>query len=197
MKVLLFFCALIHLFTEYSYIGPHECFYSCSLKMIGLLGYLVVVDFPWWIWVFMRKNVLPDACCGLYVFWPLLEQLRFKSVLPSSLVSDFPSQLEAFWTLSLISLGRLEYIRLFCYIISSIYTTISVMQGMQNTCPYVSLFSSFCLFFLFCFCFELPVPSAVCWPLTFPSSLSESPLLGHHSSDTARWKFTWNYSHLL
>lgn len=91
----------------------------------------MVVDFSWWIWV-MKRIVLPNACCGLYVFWPLLEQLRFKSVLPSSLVSDFPSQLEAFWTLSLISLGRLEYICLFCYIIGSIYTTISVMQGIQT-----------------------------------------------------------------
>lgn len=31
---------------------------------------------------------------------------------------------------------------------------------------------------------------ALCWSLAFPFSLSESPLLGHHSSsDAARWKY--------
>lgn len=38
--------------------------------------------------------------------------LRFKPILPSSLVSDSRSLLEAFWILSLISLGRLENLHL-------------------------------------------------------------------------------------
>lgn len=38
--------------------------------------------------------------------------LRFKPMLPSSLVSDSRSLLEAFWILSLISLGRLENLHL-------------------------------------------------------------------------------------
>lgn len=87
---------------------------------------------------------------------------------------------------------------LFCYI-SVQYTPTFQWCKECKQLSYVSLFSSFCLFyfpFLFVFNF-LFFTSAVCWPLIFSSSLSESPLLGHHSSDTARWKFTWNYSHLI
>lgn len=48
--------------------------------------------------------------CGLFLLIDYLGKmfLRFKPILPSSLVSDSRSLLEAFWILSLISLGRLE-----------------------------------------------------------------------------------------
>lgn len=65
------------------------------------------------------------------------------------------------------------------------YTKILVMQGIRTN--NFSLSSSFCLSFFFLLNF-LFLPSCRVRPLTFPSSLSESPLLGHQSSDAARWK---------
>lgn len=101
-------------------------------------------------------------------------------------VSDSPSQLEAFWTLSLISLGRLEHFTSLFYVLVSMYTKILVMQGIRTN--NFSLSSSFCLFSFFVLLNFLFLPSCRVRPLTFPSSLSESPLLGHQSSEAARWK---------
>lgn len=58
-----------------------------------------------------RWETFSGTCfCGLFLLIDYLGKmfLRFKPILPSSLVSDSRSLLEAFWILSLISLGRLE-----------------------------------------------------------------------------------------
>lgn len=55
--------------------------------------------------------------------------LRFKPMLPSSLVSDSRSLLEAFWILSLISLGRLENLHLSLLI--CVWVFISIVQDLS------------------------------------------------------------------
>lgn len=81
-------------------------------------------------------------------------------------VSDSPSQLEAFWTLSVISLGRLElFLLLVLFIVFNVHQNLG---DAGNANKYFSLPSSFCLFF-FLFCSpQLPVssilPCADLWP---------------------------------
>ena len=134
--------------------------------------------------------------CGLFLLIDYLGKmfLRFKPILPSSLVSDSRSLLEAFWILSLISLGRLETLH-FPLSIMRVNVSKSVYMIYYSFCkhtpefqwcrPYGCLNVSFSLgFFLFP---QLPFSYSRCvMILASPSSLSESPLVGHHSSDAAR-----------
>lgn len=62
-------------------------------------------------------------------------------------VSDSPSQLEAFWTLSVISLGRLELFHLLVLFID--FNVHQNLGDAGNANKYFSLPSSFCLSFFF------------------------------------------------
>lgn len=136
----------------------------------------------------LSRNLLLWTVFMLIFIWRSSSQGLNLSSPPS--VSDSPSQLEAFWTLSLISLGRLEHLLLFVFCIG-----FNAYKKSWWCKEYKEIFSAFLLasaFFFFLFLFSSTscfFHLAVCWPLTFPSSLSESPLLGHQSSDAARWKY--------
>lgn len=66
------------------------------------------------VWELVGKHNPRYLFCELFLLIDYLGKmfLRFKPILPSSLVSDSRSLLEAFWILSLISLGRLENLHL-------------------------------------------------------------------------------------
>lgn len=79
-------------------------------------------------------NIPPGTnFCGLFLIDCLGRMfLRFKPILPSSLVSDSRSLLEAFWILSLISLGRLENLHLSLCVY--IYVCINIPKYMYMIC---------------------------------------------------------------
>ena len=80
-------------------------------------------------------NILPGTYffCRLFLIDCLGRMfLRFKPSLPSSLVRDSRSLLEAFWILSLISLGRLENLHLSLCVY--IYVCINIPKYMYRIC---------------------------------------------------------------
>lgn len=110
----------------------------------------------------LSRDVLLWNVFVLIFMWRSYSQGWNLSSPPS--VSDSPSQLEAFWTLSVISLGRLEHFHLLV-----LYIGFNVHQNLGDAANIFSLPSSFCLSFFFLFCSpQLPVssilPCADLWP---------------------------------
>lgn len=92
----------------------------------------------------LSKDVLLWNVFVLIFMWRSYSQGWNLSSPPS--VSDSPSQLEAFWTLSVISLGRLEHFHLLV-----LYIGFNVHQNLGDAANIFSLPSSFCLSFFFFF----------------------------------------------
>lgn len=113
----------------------------------------------------LSRNLLLWTVFMLIFIWRSSSQGLNLSSPPS--VSDSPSQLEAFWTLSLISLGRLEHLLLFVFC-----TGFNAYKKSWWCKEYKEIFSAFLLasaFFFFFFCSpQLPVssilPCADLWP---------------------------------